>query len=63
MDWWAGADAQGQEFGGGSWVVDPGGEVVGETSADAPVACHELDLNLVAESQQGYPCSVPEAGY
>jgi N-carbamoylputrescine amidase len=57
----AGADSRGQEFGGGGWVVDPTGEVVAETSAEAPVVCRELDLDLVAKAQQGYPCSVPEA--
>ncbi len=56
----AGTDSGGQEFGGGGWVVDPRGEVVAETSGDAPVACHELDLDLVAKAQQGYPCCVPE---
>jgi N-carbamoylputrescine amidase len=56
----AGAEATGQEFGGGGWVVDPTGEVVAETSPDSPVACHELDLDLVAEAQRGYPCCIPE---
>ncbi len=54
----AGADARGQEFGGHGWIVDPLGDIVAETSAGQPFACHTLDLDLVARAQADYPCYV-----
>jgi hypothetical protein len=33
---------------------------VAETSPDTPVSSHDLDLDLVAEAQQSYHCTVRE---
>jgi len=55
-----GRDALGQTFGGCGWVVDPRGEVLGETSPANPVIFCDLDLEAVRRAQSEYPCSVPE---
>ena len=55
-----GRDARGQVFGGHGWVIDPRGEMVGETSASDPVRFCDLDLQAVARAQGEYPCYVPE---
>jgi predicted amidohydrolase len=55
-----GIDSQGQAFGGCGWIFDPFGDLLAETSADAPVASADLDLGLVARAQQEYPCYVAE---
>lgn len=55
-----GTDSKGQEFGGGSWIVDPNGDLVAETSADSPFAACTIDLDHVATAQREYPCYVKE---
>lgn len=54
-----GADARGQVFGGCGWIIDPGGDVVAQTSAATPAVFHEIDTAWVARAQTEYPCSVP----
>ena len=53
-----GVDAKGQRFGGAGWIVDPGGEIVAQTSEATPVVFHEIDTDLVARAQRDYPCYV-----
>jgi len=55
-----GRDARGQAFGGCGWVVDPRGELLGETSADSPVTFCDVDLEAVRRAQGEYPCYVRE---
>lgn len=54
----SGTDARGQTFGGTGLIVDPAGDVVGQTSQAAPVAFGEIDIGLVAKAQEEYPCYV-----
>ena len=56
----SGVDARGQRFGGTGWIIDPSGDVIGETSAAQPVAFHEIDTAVVAKAQSEYPCYVKE---
>ena len=56
----SGTDARGQVFGGGSWIVNPEGDVVAQTSPVAPVVFHEIDLDFVTRMQKAYPCYVKE---
>ena len=56
----AGTDSRGQLFGGSGWIVDPTGNLVARTSAELPVAFHEIDTDLVAQAQREYPCYVKE---
>jgi N-carbamoylputrescine amidase len=41
--------------GGMGWIIDPAGDVLAITSAAAPFATQELELNKVAEAKQSYP--------
>jgi N-carbamoylputrescine amidase len=56
----AGAGSRGQAFGGAGWIVDPSGDLIAETSPEAPVAVHEIDIALVHQAQSEYPCYVKE---
>lgn len=56
----AGADQNGQEFGGCGWIFDPSGELVAETSPGCPVAAAEIDVDRVESAQREYPCYVGE---
>ena len=55
-----GFDANGQEFGGRGWIVDPNGDMVGQTSAASPVITTSIDLDWVHYAQGEYPCYVRE---
>jgi len=55
-----GADATGQVFGGGGWIIDPSGDVVAETGAARPVATHHIETAVVRRAQSEYPCYVEE---
>jgi N-carbamoylputrescine amidase len=55
-----GIDAKGQEFGGRGWIVDPNGDMVGQTSAASPVISTSIDLDWVHYAQGEYPCYVRE---
>ncbi|UCG87115.1 MAG: carbon-nitrogen hydrolase family protein [Gemmatimonadota bacterium] len=56
----AGADESGQEFGGCGWIIDPTGQVRGETSAQSPVVTATIDVGLVKQAQAGYPSYVED---
>jgi N-carbamoylputrescine amidase len=58
----AGTDTRGQEFGGTGWIIDPHGDVVGETSPAKPAVFHEIDVGLVHQAQSEYPCYVEGPG-
>ena len=55
------SNRSGPDFGGRGWIVDPFGTVVAATSAESPVAFHEIDTDLVARAQREYPCYVKES--
>jgi N-carbamoylputrescine amidase len=44
--------------GGGSWIIDPSGEVLATTSATAPFVTLDLDLKLAVKAKASYPCYV-----
>ena len=41
--------------GGGSWIIDPDGEVLGLTTADEPFLTLDLDLALADLAKKTYP--------
>jgi N-carbamoylputrescine amidase len=47
--------------GGGSWIIDPAGEVLAMTSAAEPFATRDLDLGEAARAKRSYPRYVFEA--
>ncbi len=53
-----GVDSRGQLFGGRGWVIDPGGDLVAQTSQTTPVVFHEIDTDFIARAQTEYPCCV-----
>ncbi len=55
------APGQGADLGGGSWIIDPEGEVLALTTPEAPFATKDLDLAAAAAAKRGYPRYVPEA--
>jgi N-carbamoylputrescine amidase len=55
-----GVDSRGQLFGGAGWIVDPGGELVAQTSSVTAVVFYEIDTEFVARAQKEYPCYVRE---
>src|SRR6266513_2672405 len=44
-----------EAFAGRSWLVSPEGEILGETSADAPFLTAEVDLVTADRAKQTYP--------
>jgi N-carbamoylputrescine amidase len=44
-----------EAFAGRSWLVSPEGEILGETSADAPFLTAEIDLITANRAKQTYP--------
>jgi len=42
-------------FAGGSWLVSPEGEILGETSADMPYLTVEIDLEEANRAKDTYP--------
>lgn len=53
--------ASNQVFGGIGLAFAPGGEPLGETSAEAPLLGFDLSPALIAAARQDYPCTVDEA--
>jgi predicted amidohydrolase len=47
-------------FAGQSWIVSPEGNILAETTADAPIATVTVDLADVAAAKQTYPRNLPE---
>lgn len=41
--------------GGGSWIIDPSGEVLALTSAAEPFATRDIDLKQAATARESYP--------
>jgi N-carbamoylputrescine amidase len=56
----SGTDANGQQFGGCGWIIDPSGEMVAQSSPASPVISYDIDTEFVAAAQRAYPCYVPE---
>ena len=56
----AGHDARGQRFGGRGFAIDPGGDLIGQTSEPSPVAVVTIDSAFVHQAQRAYPCYVRE---
>ena len=49
------AEARTGACGGGSWIIDPAGEILALTSASEPFATRDIDLARAAHSRDGYP--------
>jgi len=47
-------------FGGGGWIIDPDGSVLGTTSPEQPVLTLEIDLERAHEAKHSYPRYIPE---
>ena len=52
---------QGADLGGGSWIIDPEGEVLALTTPEEPFATREIDLARAEAAKRLYPRYVPEA--
>lgn len=52
------ANRRGEAFAGGSWIVDPEGEVLAQTSADTPIVTIEIDLSRADRAKETYPRNV-----
>ena len=50
----------GPPFGGTGFAYSPTGELLQETWEEMPLVGVDIDLDLVARAQHGYPCYVPE---
>lgn len=46
---------EGDDFAGGSWIVSPEGDILAETSADAPVVTVDVDLAVADAAKLTYP--------
>ncbi len=46
--------------GGLGWINSPGGDILAETSTEAPFATVEVDLEFARQSKRTYPRNVPE---
>ena len=56
---WAPA-GDGPDLGGLGWIIDPEGNVLATTDAEAPFATVEIDLAFARQSKSTYPRYVPE---
>jgi N-carbamoylputrescine amidase len=48
------------EFGGGGWIIDPDGNVLGVTSKDMPFLTLDIDLAQAQDAKRTYPRYIPE---
>jgi N-carbamoylputrescine amidase len=48
------------DFAGQSWIVSPEGDILAETTADAPIASATIDLSEVTSAKQTYPRNLPQ---
>jgi len=55
-----GSSAGGTRFGGGGFAFLPQGRLLAVTSHAHPIQTFELDREISASAQRGYPCYVPE---
>jgi N-carbamoylputrescine amidase len=44
--------------GGVGWIIDPYGQILAQTSVDAPFVTMDINLSLSAAAQKDYPCNV-----
>ena len=56
----AGVAKHGQEFGGGGFAISPEGNILGETTPDAPLIVTTVDLRVSRDQKKSYPCYVQE---
>ncbi len=56
----AGAGQGGVEFGGGGWVIDPNGNLLGLTTDAQPFVTVEIDPALAEAAKKTYPRDVKE---
>lgn len=49
------------DFGGGSWIIDPEGEVLARTTPDAPTVTVEVDLQAAVAAKRTYPRYVDDS--
>ncbi|HVU10179.1 MAG TPA: carbon-nitrogen hydrolase family protein [Phototrophicaceae bacterium] len=47
-------------FGGGGWLIDPDGSVLGTTSREQPFLTFEIDLERARAAKRDYPRYIPE---
>lgn len=52
--------ANGVDFGGVGWVIDPDGGMIATTSRDTPVVTVEIDPDLANRAKLTYPRYIPE---
>jgi len=55
------APGHGADLGGGSWIIDPEGELIALTTPAAPFATRDIDIAGADAAKAGYPRYVPEA--
>lgn len=55
-----GSGAEGPEFGGCGFAFAPGGHLIAETSADAPIMSFDLDPACSSAAKSQYPCYVSD---
>lgn len=48
------------DFAGASWIVSPEGDILAETTADAPIASVTIDLREATTAKQTYPRNLPQ---
>jgi N-carbamoylputrescine amidase len=48
------------DFAGQSWIVSPEGDILAETTADAPIATVTIDLREATKAKQTYPRNLPQ---
>lgn len=48
------------DFAGASWIVSPEGDILAETTADAPIATVTIDLLEATAAKQTYPRNIPQ---
>jgi N-carbamoylputrescine amidase len=46
---------EGDQFGGGGWIVDPDGEVLGVTTPQQPIITVDIDLEEAEKAKSTYP--------
>jgi N-carbamoylputrescine amidase len=58
----SGRSVGGTQFGGSGFAYAPHGRLLAVTSPANPVLTLDLDPEMIASAQRGYPCYVPELG-
>jgi predicted amidohydrolase len=47
------------DFVGQSWIVSPEGDILAETTAEAPIATVDIDVREATSAKQTYPRNLP----